>query len=104
MEDRKISKRPADKPIVHTGGRIFSDGSILELVRSLNGEVNLLSWNGKVAKIAGQFVRQDAIFVPMRVDPAILRSLHLPSNIAGYGSTRKLFTEISGLISRVTRA
>jgi hypothetical protein len=104
MTDRKISERHADKPVVHIGHKVFSDGSMLELVRILNGELNLLSWDRKSAKIAGQFVGQDEIFIPLRVDPAILRSLRLPSNATPYGSTGKLFTEISTLISRVTQA
>ena len=49
-------------------------------------------------------MRGDETFVPLRVDPTILRSMRLPSAIAKYGSTRKLFTEISGLISRATQA
>src|SRR4029077_12023224 len=75
---------------------------MLELVRIPNGELQFLIWNGKSAKIAGQFAQNGETFVPLRVDPTLLRSLQLPSNIAEYGSTRKLFTEISGLISRVT--
>ena len=86
-----------------TGGKIFSDGSVLELIQVPNGKLNLLCWDGKSAKIAGQFVRGDETFVPPRADPAILRSLLLPRNIAEYGSTRKLFSEISGLISRATQ-
>lgn len=89
--------------MVYTGGEVFSDGSVLELIQGPNGELNLLSWDGKSAKTAGQFVRGDETFVPLRVDATILRSMRFPSTIAKYGSTRKLFTEISGLISRATQ-
>jgi hypothetical protein len=102
MAHRKICELHADKPVVRTGGKVFSDHSMLELVRIPNGELQFLIWNGKSAKIAGQFARNDETFVPLRVDPTMLRSLQLPSNTAEYGSTRKLFTEISSLISRVT--
>ncbi len=104
MPDQKVSDHQADKPVVHTGGQVFSDGSVLELIQGPKCELNLLSWDGKSAKTAGQFVRGDETFVPLRVDPAILRSMRLPSGIAKYGSTRKLFTEISGLISQATQA
>ncbi len=103
MADRKKSERRADKPVVRTAGKVFSNGSILELVRIPNGELKLLIWDGKSAKTAEQFVRDDETFVPLRVDPVILRSLQLASGAAEYGSTRKLFTEISNLISRVTQ-
>ena len=90
--------------MVHTGGQVFPDGSVLELIQAPKGELNLLSWDGKSAKTAGQFVRGDETFVPLRVDPAILRSMRLPSHAAKYGSTRKLFTETSGLIAQATQA
>jgi hypothetical protein len=102
MVDRKKSERRADKPVVRTAGKVLSNGSILELVRIPNGELNFLIWDAKSAKTAEQFVQDDETFVPLRVDPAILHSLQLPSNTAEYVSTRKLFTEISSLISRVT--
>jgi hypothetical protein len=88
---------------VRTGGEVFPDGSMVELIRISGGELNLLSWNGKAAKTAKQFVWHDEIFAPLCIDPTIMRSLQLPSNIAEYGSTRKLFTDISSLISLTTR-
>ncbi len=100
MSDRKISERQSDKPVVHSGGEVFSDGSIVELIRIPNGELNFLIWNGKSEKTAGQFVRRGEIFAPLRVDPTILPWLQLPSKTKEFGSTRKLFGEISGLISR----
>jgi hypothetical protein len=87
-----------------TGSQILSDGTVLELIQGPKDELNLLSWDGKSAKTAEQFVRGDETFVPLRVDPAILRSMRLPSHIAKYGTTRKLFTEISGLIAQATQA
>jgi hypothetical protein len=86
--------------VVRTSTKVFPDGSILELVRIPGGELNFLIWNGKSAKTAGQFVWQGETFAPLRIDPTILHLLQLPSNTANYGSTRKLFTEISDLISR----
>jgi hypothetical protein len=59
MPDQKVSDHQADKPMVHTGGQVFADGSVLELIQGPNRKVNLLSWDGKSAKTAGQFVRAD---------------------------------------------
>jgi hypothetical protein len=102
MAGRKMSQRKSDQPVVPIAGKVLSNGSMLELVRIPNGELNLLICDGKSANTAAQFVQHDETFVPLRVEPAILRSMRLPSNIAEYGSTRKLFTETSSLISRVT--
>ena len=89
-----------DQPVVLTSTKAFPDGSMLELVRIPGYELNLLIWNGKSAETAGQFVRQGETFAPLRIEPTILRWLQLPSGTAEFGSTRKLFTEISDLISR----
>ena len=100
MAGRRKSERREGQPVVRTSDKVFPDGSLLELIRIPGGELNLLFWDGKSAKTVGQFVRQGETFAPLRIDPTILRWLQLPSNIREYGSTRKLFTEISALISR----
>ncbi|MGA8743926.1 MAG: hypothetical protein WB561_22225, partial [Terracidiphilus sp.] len=104
MPDEYVLYYQADKAMVHTGGEVFSDGSVLELIQGPKYALNLLSWDGRTAKTAEQFVRGDETFVPLCVDPSILRAMRLPSGIAKYGSTRELFTAISGLISRATQA
>jgi hypothetical protein len=100
MGGRKKSERLSDRPVVRTGTKVFSDGSIVDLIRVSNGELRFLIRTGKSVKTAGQFVRQGEIFAPLQVDPSILHLMRLPSGTAEYGSTRKLFTEISELISR----
>jgi hypothetical protein len=102
MRSRKISERCEENPVVRTGGEVFSDGSILDLVRIPTGELSFVFWDGKSAETSGQFARQGETFVPPKIDPTILRSLQLPASAVEYGSTRKLFTEISSLISQVT--
>ncbi len=102
MSVQNVSEHPVNKRVVEIGFKAFSNSSLLELVRIPNRELNLLLWDGRSAKNAEHFVRKNETFVPLRVDPTILRSMHLPSGVADYGSTQKLFTEISDLISRVT--
>lgn len=102
MADHKVPQCNSGTPVVPTAGEVFSNGSILELVRIPTGELNLLLWDGKSANMAPQFVLHDHTFVPLGVH--LLRSMRLPSNIAEHESTRVLFTEISSLISRVTDA
>jgi hypothetical protein len=90
--------------VVRTASKIFSDRSVLDLVRIPKGELGFVISDGKTVKTATQFVRNGERYVPLRIDPTILRSLRLPSKIAAYDSTRKLFNNISDLISQVTSA
>ena len=94
----------ADKGVVLTGSKIFSDGSVLDLVRIPNGEINFVISDGKSAKTVPQFVRNGECHVPLRIDPTILHSMQLPSKTGEYGSTRELFNNISELIAQVTQA
>jgi hypothetical protein len=57
MPHQKASHPQADKPMVHTAGEVFSDGSVLELIQGPNCELNLLRRDGQSAERAGQFVR-----------------------------------------------
>ncbi|MGD0955205.1 MAG: hypothetical protein ABR953_00065 [Candidatus Acidiferrales bacterium] len=90
---------------IATKGEVFPDGSTIELIGGAqDGKPRLMLWDGAKNAIGLVVVRHGQTFVPPRIDSTILRSLRLPSNTAEYGSTRKLFTEISGLISRATQA
>lgn len=102
MSNYKKSQQHLDEPVLHSSGKIFPNGSISELVRIPSGEINFLIWDGTSAERATQFVLEGETFVPPRIDPAILRSLQLPSHVAEYGSTSELFAKISGLISQET--
>jgi hypothetical protein len=104
MTRPKITAPDTDKAVVPTSGKIFPDGSVLDLVRVPNGEINLVTWDGKCAKTAPDFVRYGERFVPSRIEATIGRWLQLPHETADYCSTRELFTKISGLISLVTQA
>ena len=66
MADRKTSECQSDESVMRTGGKVFSDGSILELIRIPNGELSFLIWNGKSAKTAEQFMRRGETFAPLR--------------------------------------
>ena len=103
MRNQKKSQKHPDEPVLRSSGKVFSDGSISELVRIPGGETNFLIWDGKSAETATQFVRDGETFLPPPIDPSILSSLRFPSHSAEYGSTCELFAKISGLISRATQ-
>jgi hypothetical protein len=104
MTDRKITGPCKDKIVIRTGGKIFSDGSILDLIRAPDCGITFAIWDGKCVKTASEFVRNGEHYVPLCIDPIIGRWLQLPRETADHGSTRELFIKISALISQVTQA
>lgn len=86
-----------------TAGELFSDGSAIEVIRdSESGHATLLDFDSKRARIGRRIRSHGRVFEPLKVPDSILDALILPTGFRPYGSTRKLFTEISALVSRVT--
>jgi hypothetical protein len=85
-----------------TGGEVFPDGSLLELVRDSSEAVRpaLLHWDGKVATVAPEVTVLGRHYIPAEIDPALWRHLRLPSGFVAHGSTTKLFDRIRGLIAK----
>jgi len=91
-------------PVTWTTGEFFPDGTCIELLRDpKSGRATLLSYDGENSTIAPRIKTHGRVYAPAVIDPPILCALALPSRCCPYGSTRKLFTEISELISRTTR-
>jgi hypothetical protein len=83
---------------------LFPEGTAIELIReSETGRAVLLAFDGKNHHVGHRTRIRGRVFEPVNVPESILGALALPTERAPYGSTRKLFTEISDLISRVTR-
>lgn len=91
-------------PPVRTTGEAFSDGTMLELILDSDrtNEVSLLAWDGKDASISKRFEHDGKVYVPPRLNSTVLRALHLPVNIASYGSTRDLFNYLRRVLTRFT--
>src|ERR1700683_728438 len=92
------------KAVHEASGKSFADGSIVDLVRAADGEINFVIWDGKFARTTPEFVRNGERYIPLRTAAMIGRWLQLPRETADYKSTRELFTKISALISQVTQA
>lgn len=87
-----------------TAGRLFPDGAAIELVRDVDTDrLTLLLFDEGKWHVARRIETRGRVFEPLDVDPSIPRALTLPTRCRPYGSTRELFAEVSGLISRVTR-
>ena len=104
MTHPKVTEPREAKTVVRTGGKVFSDGLILDLVRIPKCDIGFVIWDGKRAKTASDFVRNGERYVPLSIDATIGRWLQLPRESADHHSTRDLFTKISALISQVTQA
>src|SRR5580700_7603178 len=96
LKPRQQRNRAASRGDVETTGEVFSDGSLLELIRddSRAGDTSLLQWDRNSATIGQHFEVNGKIYRPARLNSAILRALRLPGHIAPYGSTRDLFNDI----------
>lgn len=82
--------------------RMFPDGTLVELVRSLSqpGRLRFLIWNAGAAKIQEFFHYGGSHFVPPRIDASLLHATRLPSGIAPCGNAAELLGEIARCISR----
>jgi hypothetical protein len=85
-----------------TGGEVFSDGSLLEIVHDPSGAARptLLHWDGKVATVGPEMILGGCRYVPVELDPNLYRHLRLPSRLVKYGSTTQLFDNVRGLIAK----
>jgi hypothetical protein len=89
-------------PPIRTAGELFPDGGAIELILDKNDHLALLAFDGQKHQVGRRIETRGRVFEPAEVHPSILRALTLPTKCAPYGSTRKLFTGVSELISRVT--
>ncbi|MFZ0738836.1 MAG: hypothetical protein WBL70_08690 [Candidatus Acidiferrales bacterium] len=76
--------------------RTTRNEEIVELIRvgGAATQPRLITWDGRRARIS----RRTPI-----MDPTLTRAIRLPAGATAYGSTHELFTEVSGIIARVTR-
>jgi hypothetical protein len=101
MRPRMPDQTAGEQPPIATAGEVFSDGTILELVRDRSDptQSTLLRWDGANATIARRVEQDGRVYLPISADPKIFEGLRLPSGIAPYGSTQDLFTEVTSVFT-----
>jgi len=90
--------------IIPSGGEIFDDGTILELVddpRQRSG-LGLLKWNGCKSVLSPEVTHQGHTYVPLTLDPTVRRALRVASHVSSFGSPETLFQELVALAAEYT--
>jgi len=82
--------------------RVFPDGTVVELVRSLtrSGRPRFLIWNAGTVKFQESFDYDGSKFVPPRIDVSLLNATRLPTGIAPSGNAEDLLQEIALCVSQ----
>jgi hypothetical protein len=84
-----------------TAGGLFPDGTLVELVRKdESGALGLLKWDGTSATLVDDIWYKGRNYIPISLDPTVLRAMRFPSRTMPYGSTRELFTAVCKVITR----
>ena len=88
--------------VIQTGGELFADGSVLELVRAQTEpeEVKLLHWHDKVLDVAAHIDHAGRKYVPAAIEPNLKTALRLPTRVAPPETSEKLFTDVHDLLAR----
>jgi len=86
---------------IATAGESFPNARI-ELVGdpSNHGRLNLLLFDGSNLSVAPQITYRCSTYSPIALDPTVIRTVPWPHSPIKYGSTRKLFDRVLGLIAQ----
>jgi hypothetical protein len=97
----KNASSATDSRII-TAGKIFVDGTMIELVAAPPGQQrpNLLLWNGRKATVGPRVKHGDRIYEAPVLDPTLSAGMRLPTCCCDYGSARNLFAGIRDLFQR----
>ena len=100
----KATKSAPVGSAVPTAGRIFEDGSVIELIEDpkQTDSVALLKWDGRKAVTSRSVVHDGRTFVPLSLDPGLRRALRLPAGFSLIDSTANLFTDLFAVVRRFT--
>ncbi len=89
---------------IPTGGEVFADGTLIELVEDLTQTdgLGLLMWDGRKAVVSRRIVHLGHAYVPLELHPSVRHALWLPSGVCAFGTTAKLFEELVAITAKFT--
>ena len=87
-----------------TGGEIFYDGTLIELVEDLQEEngLSLLKSDGGEPVFSPVVEHLDRTYVPVKLDRTFRQALRIPSSLTSYGSVESLKKNLLALTTRFT--
>jgi hypothetical protein len=87
-----------------TGGEIFDDGTLIELVEDLQEEngLSLLKSDGGEPVFSPVVEHLDRTYVPVKLDRTFRQALRIPSSLTSYGSVESLKKNLLALTTRFT--
>jgi len=81
--------------IVQTTGQIFSDGTVIELMRNVNNQgIALVRWKNEHFETADRVEHSGAVYSAAPVPPSIVRAVRLPARIGPPETTEDLFRDL----------
>jgi hypothetical protein len=91
-------------PAIPTAGKIFADGTLLELIEDLEQPdgLTLLMWDGQKQVTARQAEINGQSYIPLMLDPGLRRAVRLPDSFSLVSSTAELFAELIETARRFT--
>jgi hypothetical protein len=87
---------------VTTAGCAFPDGTVLELIRDPQKPetLNLLTWSRRVKATGAQAQHCGQRYVPISLNPTVLKAVQFPTHVAQKESTEKLFSDTHELLAK----
>jgi hypothetical protein len=90
-----VARSDENSSPIETGGDIFANGVMLDLVRDeADDEIKLLRSHGPNITISPRFEVDGILFVPPTLDDDLMHAMNLPSDAADYVSTVALFDDL----------
>jgi hypothetical protein len=87
---------------VTTAGCAFPDATVLELIRDPQKPetLNLLTWGRRVIATGAQAQHCGQRYVPISLNPTVLKAVQFPTHVAQKESTEKLFSDTHELLAK----
>jgi hypothetical protein len=87
---------------VTTAGCAFPDATVLELIRDPQKPetLNLLTWTERVVAAGPEARHGGKRYVPISLNPTVLRAVQFPTHVAQKESTEKLFWDTHELLTK----
>jgi len=98
IRPRAVTRTNENSAPTKTGGEIFANGVMLDLIRdAADDEIKLIRSDGPNVSISARFDVNGRVLVPPTLDGDVMNAINLPSNATDYVSTAALFDDLRGL-------